>query len=86
MHEGGALEELLADYPLLRVEPLPPYAPELNPVEALWNHVKHDKLANVAPHDVRELSAVLNQTLESIHHDKARLQTFLGLLCSIGED
>ncbi len=77
MHAGQALEELLEDHPLLQVEPLPPYAPELNPVEALWNHLKCDRLANFAPHDAQELSAVLSQYLGSIHHDQARLRTFL---------
>jgi transposase len=77
MHEGEALAELLEDHSLLEVEPLPPYAPELNPVEALWNHVKYDELANFAPYDAQELSTVLNRTLGSLHRDQARLQTFL---------
>ena len=77
MHRGEPLEELLEDQPLLQVEPLPAYAPELNPVEALWNHVKYDELANFAPQDVPDLSTVLNRTLGSLHRDQARLNTFL---------
>lgn len=77
MHRGEPLEELLEDLPLLRVESLPAYAPELNPVEALWNHVKYDALANLAPQNVTGLSSVLNQKLWSLHRDQARLNTFL---------
>jgi hypothetical protein len=32
----------------LVVEPLPDYAPELNPVEALWSSLKGVELANLA--------------------------------------
>jgi transposase len=77
MHRGEPMEELLEDLALLHIEPLPAYAPELNPVEALWHHVKYDALANFAPQDVPDLSAVLNQTLGNLYHDQARLQTFL---------
>jgi len=44
-----------------KVEWLPPYAPELNPVEFAWNHTKYTELANFIPDDVDHLrSAVLN--------------------------
>lgn len=34
---------------------LPPYAPELNPVEQIWNHSKYSDLANFIPDDVYHL-------------------------------
>jgi len=37
------------------VEWLPAYAPELNPVEMLWNHTKYADLANFIPEDVDHL-------------------------------
>jgi transposase len=37
------------DAPRVMVEWLPPYAPELNPAEQLWNHGKRVDLANLAP-------------------------------------
>ncbi|MFO0935688.1 MAG: IS630 family transposase [Gemmataceae bacterium] len=40
MHKGPAIRTLLKRNPRLTVEHLPPYAPELNPVEALWSHLK----------------------------------------------
>jgi hypothetical protein len=36
MHKGSMLRTLAEDFPRLDLDPLPPYAPELNPVEPLW--------------------------------------------------
>jgi transposase len=40
----------------LRVEWLPPYAPELNPAEQLWNHAKYTDLANFVADNLNHLS------------------------------
>jgi transposase len=37
------------------VEWLPAYAPDLNPVELVWNHVKYADLANFIPDDIDHL-------------------------------
>lgn len=39
----------------LTVEPLPVYAPELNPVEFVWGNVKSCELANLCPPDLLAL-------------------------------
>ncbi len=39
----------------LTVEPLPAYAPELNPVEQLWAHLDATVLANTPPEDLDRL-------------------------------
>ena len=36
-------------------EPLPPYAPELNPVEQCWSHAKYSDLPNFVPDDLDHL-------------------------------
>jgi transposase len=38
------------------LEFLPAYAPELNPTEYIWGHLKQHELANFCPKDLRELS------------------------------
>jgi transposase len=38
----------------LVVESLPPYAPDLNPVELLWGNVKGVELANLCPETIEE--------------------------------
>jgi transposase len=43
------------DDPRVMVEWLPPYAPDLNPAEQLWNHGKRVDLANLAPADREDL-------------------------------
>jgi transposase len=78
MHRGEPLEALLDDAPrLLGFEPLPAYAPELNPVEELWNWLKYDELPNFAPLDVPHLDRVVNRKLLALHRDQPRLRTFL---------
>ena len=37
------------------MEPLPPYAPELNPVEQLWAHLDATALANTPVEDLDRL-------------------------------
>jgi len=37
------------------IEYLPPYAPDLNPVEHVWKHAKYDDLANFVPGDLLDL-------------------------------
>ena len=37
------------------VEWLPAYAPDLNPVEMVWNHSKYSDLSNFIPEDVDDL-------------------------------
>lgn len=39
-HRGDAVEELLARTSRLHLEPFPSYAPELNPDEEVWHHLK----------------------------------------------
>lgn len=39
----------------IEFEWLPAYAPELDPVEAVWNHTKYSDLANFIPDDVDDL-------------------------------
>src|SRR5262249_31363348 len=45
------------------IEYLPPYAPELNPVEYLWGHWKQHTLPNVCPKDLWQLSDGPRRTL-----------------------
>ena len=49
--------------PRVMVEWLPPYAPELNPAEQLWNHGKRVDLANLAPTDRDDLRGHVRRSL-----------------------
>jgi transposase len=51
------------DAPRVMAEWLPPYAPELNPAEQLWNHGKRVDLANLAPADRDDLRGHVRRSL-----------------------
>lgn len=76
MHRGPPIEELLARCPRLSLEKLPSYAPDLNPVENLWNYLKYGKLANYAPKDVKELDGVALKHLRRTRQSPKRLRSF----------
>lgn len=48
----------------LWVEHLPPYAPELNPVEYIWGHWKQHELPDVCPKDYWQLGQTARQSLK----------------------
>lgn len=54
---------------------LPPYAPELNPIERLWRELK-DWLATKPPTTLDELSALLTARLH--HYSPARVRSLTG--------
>ncbi len=76
MHRGEPMRELRREFPRLHLYNLPPYAPELNPVEHLWNWCKDKQLVNFAPHDIDELWAGAKLCLEDVQHDQDRLRRF----------
>jgi len=76
MHRGPDIRNVLEANPRLTLESFPAYAPELNPVEQIWGHLKWSKLNNFAPHDNRELMKLLHQELRKIRRDQTRLRDF----------
>jgi len=58
IHRGDPVQELLTRTSRLHLEPFPTHAPELNPDEGVWNHLKRT-LANGRPDTQAELMDVL---------------------------
>lgn len=54
-HQHHLVRAWLAAHRRVRVVWLPPYAPELNPVELLWGYLKYGRLANLAPDTVEDI-------------------------------
>lgn len=77
MHQGDPIRELLRRFPRLELRCLPPYAPELNPVEQLWNHLKYHRFVNHAPRDVLTLNNHVQRHLRRICKNPIQLQKFL---------
>jgi transposase len=61
----------------LVVEPLPGYAPERNPVEALWSSLKGVELANLAGDTLEEVSAAAERGIQRIRHTHHLAYSFL---------
>ena len=60
----------------LSVEWLPAYAPDLNPVEALWSHAKYTALANFVPEDVNHLQDAVIEAVGDPHFKPPLLRSF----------
>lgn len=72
IHRTKALKEFLKDGAAARVrlEQLPSYAPELNPDEGIWKHLKHVELKNVCCRSLSELRRELRKAKERLRHKK----------------
>ena len=55
IHNAGPVNNYLSTHPATTVELLPPYAPELNPVDNIWSYVKYNRLSNYCPSTLAEL-------------------------------
>jgi putative transposase len=60
----------------LRVEWLPAYAPELNPVEAMWSHTKYTSLANFVPDNVDHLFDAVAQAVNDVYFQPDLMTSF----------
>jgi len=74
-HKGDPIEQLLDRLgPRLSLERLPPYAPELSPVEPLWSWLKYSRLCNFAPQDAHQLDDAVVTELSTIENEQRFLQ------------
>jgi putative transposase len=71
-----SLAALIAARDWLTVYRLPPYAPELNPVEAVWSHLKRS-LANLAKHGISQLTMLVKTRLRQMQYRPGLLDSFL---------
>ena len=73
IHKGPFVRALCAAFARLHLEALPPYAPELNPDEGVWNLAKRT-LANGRPDDRETLHTDLVATLLDIRSSQRLLR------------
>lgn len=55
---------------------LPPYAPELNPVEAIWAYLKKHEIANLCPTSLAEVSDYARRRLRSMQRRPRLIRAF----------
>lgn len=63
IHWAWPVKKLIEEDPSIEVEALPPYAPELNPVDYVWSYVKYGRLANYCPSNLAELRKTVTAEL-----------------------
>lgn len=76
IHKGEPIRSLLRRHPRLHLESFPPYAPELNPDEQVWNYCKH-YLANGRPDNLDELVNDVSRQLRKLRSSQDRLRSLI---------
>lgn len=79
IHIGQAVKDFLATDPdakRLYLYRIPPYSPELNPTEQLWNNLKNVKLKNVFSKNIQDLRKALDKAIETITNETEIIQAF----------
>jgi transposase len=77
IHDCPALSEELAKDPGVVTELFPAYAPELNPADGIWRHIKHGRLPNYAPLNLGELRQTVTAELERLRKRPDLLRGFI---------
>jgi transposase len=72
IHRGGAVKDFLASEASwrLKLEQLPGYAPDLNPDEGIWKHLKRVELKNLCCESLAELKVELRKAKERLRHKR----------------
>lgn len=73
-HKGPVIRKFLARNRRLKLEMLPPWAPDLNPVESVWSWLKYGELANFAPKGTEQLDDEIIERLVALRFDPNMLR------------
>lgn len=76
-HRSKKVKALRHDNPPSHLAFLPPYAPELNPVEYVWSYSKTNPLANVTAMNVADLATGARRSVRSIQKKQCLLRSFI---------
>lgn len=75
-HRASPVRAWLRKHPRFRIERLPAYSPELNPVEGLWSWMKGGRLANLC----RGLDEVCEEARKAARAARCRRELLWGFL------
>jgi len=72
IHRGRAVKDFLAggSSSRLQLEQLPGYAPDLNPDEGIWKHLKCVELKNLCCRSLSELRIELRKAKKRLRHKR----------------
>ena len=70
IHRCGAVKNYLAQgaAALIHLEQFPGYAPELNPTEGIWNHLKRREMRNLCCQNITHLRQELRKAKDRLRH------------------
>ncbi|MEA3368630.1 MAG: transposase [Planctomycetota bacterium] len=77
VHRGREVRAYLARQRWLHVEWLPPYAPDLNPMDKGWAHVKGHDLANHGLEDLDALTDAVIEDYRTVRRQQRLLRSFV---------
>lgn len=77
VHRGQKVRRYLEGQSAMRVEWLPPYAPELNPMDKGWGWMKGHRLANHGLSQVEELTEAVSDAHQTARERQDLLQGFV---------
>jgi putative transposase len=75
-HRHALVQQWLAAHPRCHIVWLPPYAPDLNPVELLWSYLKYGRLANFAPNRLDEIQETVCRERRRLSRHQELLRSF----------
>lgn len=78
IHRSTAVQQFLAQgwAGRIHLERFPAYAPELNPDEGVWQHLKHVELRNLSCADLDHLNDELQLAIRRVRRRPALVQSF----------
>jgi len=76
IHRANPVAKWLAKHLTVVVEPFPPHALQLNPVDNVWSYIKYDRLPNYTPRDLSELRERITAELSRLQKRPDLLKAF----------
>ena len=76
-HKTQCVKNLIAEYSKIVVEHIPPYSPELNPIETCWKVTKNNVTKSQHFQNIEEMQ----EALENFWADHKFTQNFMRYLC-----
>jgi transposase len=78
IHRGTVVADFLSQSRSfsIHLEPLPPYAPDLNPDEGVWQHLKHVEMRNLSCSNLIHLRAELHLAIMRLRSKPHLLRSF----------
>lgn len=75
-HHAKVVTALPSQNDRLRIVFLPPYSPDMNPDEGVWDHTKVVELGNFCPKDTKELVSEARAALNRLRRRPAKIAEF----------